>query len=117
MRSQQTVAARDADFVDDDFSKRLLKLTEAKDCSEASGWQAAFTKEAHEVIANGILGLLEICFWREGLEGAFGPERSGGGCGGKRGGVGGLAWRWAVFRQEKSLIHAIFYWNRETLAE
>ena len=75
MRSQQTVAARDADFVDDDFSKRLLKLTEAKDCSEASGWQAAFTKEAQGVI----LGLLGIFFWREGLEGAFGPEGRGGG--------------------------------------
>ena len=46
-----------------------------------------------------------------------GAEGAKGGCGGKRGGVGGLAWRWAVFRQEKSLIHAIFYWNREILAE
>jgi len=32
--------------------------------------------------------LLGNCFWREGLEVAFGPERMGekGGCGGKRGG-------------------------------
>jgi len=36
--------------------------------------------------------LLGICFWREGLEAALGPERMGekGGCGGKRGGFGGL---------------------------
>jgi hypothetical protein len=39
-----------------------------------------------------------------------------GGCGGKRGGDGGLVWRLWGLRQEKSLIHAMFYWNRETLA-
>ena len=38
-----------------------------------------------------------------------------GGCGGKRGGDGGLVWRLWGFRQEKFLIHALFYWNRETL--
>ena len=55
--------------------------------------------------------LLGNCFWREGFVAAFGPEQRGakGGCGGKRGGDGGLVWRWAVFRQEKSLIHALFY--------
>ena len=62
--------------------------------------------------------LLGNCFWREGLEAAFGPERRGekGGCGGKRGGGSGVTWRWPRFRHEKSLIHAIFYWNREALA-
>ena len=39
-----------------------------------------------------------------------------GGCGGKRGGDGGLVWRLWGLRQEKSLIHAMFYWNQETLA-
>ena len=62
--------------------------------------------------------LLGICFWREGLEATFGPERRGekGGCGGKRGGDGGLVWRLWGLPQEKSLIHAMFDWNRETLA-
>jgi hypothetical protein len=31
------------------------------------------------------------------------------GCGGKRGGDDSLVWRLWGFRQEKSLIHAIFY--------
>jgi len=40
----------------------------------------------------GVILLLGNCFWREVLEAALGPERMGekGGCGGKRGGVGGL---------------------------
>ena len=63
------------------------------------------------LVSSNFRALLGNCFWREGFEGAFGPEQRGakGGCGGKRGGDGGLVWRWAVFRQEKSLIHALFY--------
>ena len=55
--------------------------------------------------------LLGICFWREGLEAALGLERRGekGGWGGKSGEVGGLVRRLWKLRQEKCLIHALFY--------
>ena len=64
------------------------------------------------------MSLLGICVWREGFEAALGPERRGvkGGCRGKRGGVGGLVWRLWRFRQEKSLVDAIFYWNQKISA-
>ncbi|MDA7864361.1 transposase [Akkermansiaceae bacterium] len=65
------------------FSSRKIERATHRDV--AIRYLTAGTHPDHDTIcktARNLLLLLGICFWREGFEGAFGPERTGekGGC-------------------------------------